>query len=335
MKPIRVLIRLLLVTMSLQLVLPARTQESAGIADDQIIRINVELVQVDVQVQQKKTGRPVGSLKKEDFELLEDGVPQRIAGLSQDQIPISVVLLFDLSDSVRPVLKPLAAGALAALEHLKTEDEVAVMVYTGSASLLDNFSTNRQQTVAAIERASTMTDNMKGNQPSYFNEAVFQASAKLAQVSDPNRRKSIIWLTDNVPNVPSGAVHTEQDAFHEVFHTGTVVSALLERSAFSDVALVAYTKNPLFASSRKHDPPGSVYQFAEGTGGEVMKSNKEEVSTKLAQLIDQIRTRYTLSYHPSVKQPKGKFCEIKVQVKAETQKSEGSLVVRAKKGYYR
>ncbi len=66
-----------------------------------------------------------------------------------------------------------------------------------------------------------------------------------------------------------------------------------------------------------------------------MKSSKDEVSTKLAQLIDEIRSRYTLGYYPSVKQPKGKFCEIKLQIRAETQKREGRLVVRTKQGYYR
>jgi hypothetical protein len=114
-----------------------------------------------------------------------------------------------------------------------------------------------------------------------------------------------------------------------------VISALLERSAFSDFAIVAFSKNPMFAPMRRHNPPGDVYKFAERTGGEVMKSSKDEVSVKLAQLIDEIRTRYTLGYYPSVNQPKGKFCEIKHQIRAETQKREGRMVVRTKKGYYR
>ena len=114
-----------------------------------------------------------------------------------------------------------------------------------------------------------------------------------------------------------------------------MISALLERSAFSDFAIVTFSKNPMFAVARKHHPPGDVYRYAEHTGGDVMKSSKDEVSTKLAQLIDQIRSRYTLGYYPSVKQPKGKFCEIKLQIKAEAQKREGRLLVRTKKGYYR
>ena len=138
-----------------------------------------------------------------------------------------------------------------------------------------------------------------------------------------------------MPNIPSDREHSEKNAFREAFETGTVISALLERSAMSDFFIATFSKNPVFAPFRMHNPPGDVYKYAERTGGEVMKSSKEEVSTKLAQLIDEIRTRYTLGYYPSVKQPKGKFCQLKIQIRAETQKREGRLLVRTKQGYYR
>ena len=90
----------------------AQEQKATPVTDDPVFFVNVQLVQVDVQVFAKKTGRSVGSLSKEDFELYEDGARQQVTEISRDQLPLSVVLLFDLTDSVRPVLKPLAAGAL-------------------------------------------------------------------------------------------------------------------------------------------------------------------------------------------------------------------------------
>jgi len=295
------------------------------------IRVNVDLVQVDVQVLQKKTHRAVGSLSKEDLQLYEDGVRQTIAQFSQNQLPLSVVLLFDLTFSVQPVLKPLASGALETLNHLKPEDEVAVMVYAASSQFLQDFTTDRQPIVEAIQKAS----EMESSEAAYFNEAVFQASAELGKAKNPKSRRSIIWLTDNVPNIPSSKQHSEQEAFREAFETGAVISTLLERSAISDFFIATFSKNPLFEPFRMHNPPGNVYKYAEFTGGEVMTSSKEDVSAKLAQLIDEIRSRYTLGYYPSVRQPKGKFCEIKVQVRSEARKREGPLVVRTKKGYYR
>jgi VWFA-related protein len=297
-----------------------------------VIRVTVDLVVVDAQVVHKKTGRPIGALKREDFEVLEDGVRQEIVSFSQDRLPLSIVFLFDLTESVRPVLKPLASGALAALQHLKPEDETAVMVYAASAKLLQDFTTDRALTVAAIEKAS----EMDSNEEAYFNEGVFQAAMQAAKAKNPGSRRVIVWLTDNVPNVPSKPnLHTEIDALHELLESGTVVSSLLERSAMSNTFMVLYTKNPVFATVRKHHPPGDVYKYAEQTGGQVMKSSKEEVAAKLADLIDQIRTRYSLGYRSSVDQPPGKFCEIKLNVSSDVVKREGQVVVKAKRGYYR
>src|SRR5947199_9739765 len=88
--------------------LPAFSQTESSIPPDQVFRVRVDLVVVDAQVLNKKTGRPVGALRREDFELFENGVRQQITSFSQDELPLSLVFLFDLTDSVRPVLQPLA-----------------------------------------------------------------------------------------------------------------------------------------------------------------------------------------------------------------------------------
>ncbi|MGB8129805.1 MAG: hypothetical protein WCG81_08430, partial [Candidatus Angelobacter sp.] len=121
-----------------------------------VYRVNVRVVQVDAQVLSKKTHHAARELKKEDFEVYEDNVRQQVSSFSQDTLPLSVVLLFDLTDSVRPVLKSLAEGALEALHHLKAEDEVTVMVYAASAQVLQGATTDRALAVAAIEKASRM-----------------------------------------------------------------------------------------------------------------------------------------------------------------------------------
>src|SRR5215510_3456539 len=114
--------------------------------------VNVEVV--DAQVIHKKTGQPVTSLKREDFQVYEDKVLQQITSFSQDELPMSIVLLFDLTDSVRPVLKPLAAGAMEALEHLRPQDEVSVMVYAASVQVLQQATTDRALAAAAVAKAS-------------------------------------------------------------------------------------------------------------------------------------------------------------------------------------
>lgn len=309
-----------------------------------LLKVKTELTLVDVQVLQEKTGNPVGSLRPDDFEVYEDGVQQRVSFLTRDELPLSVVFLFDLTDSVRPVLEPLSDGALDALAHLKPEDEVAVMVYSASAKLLQGFTQDRTLAAHAIERAS----HMRSNEAAFFNEGVFQAAHEERDSTEAHSRRIIIWLTDNVPNIPDemtrrrygksiaeNDLHTEQDAMKELLETGTTVCTLLERSAMSDESEILYNDDPLFAFFRKLNPPGDVHKYADDTGGIVIETGRKKVSAKLAQMIEEIRARYTLGYAPSTHQADGKFCRVEVSVTPESAKSEGKLVVRAMHGYYR
>src|SRR5215813_8579749 len=220
---------------------------------DQVFKVNVNLVVVDAQVLTKKTHQPVPALQPDDFLLFENGVKQQIASLSQDKLPLSVVFLFDLTDSVRPVLESLSHGALEALQHLKPEDEAAVMVYAASAQLLQDFTTDRQLTVKAIRKAA----RMESREAAFFNEGIFQAAAAAGKATSQSRRV-IIWLTDNVPNIPSEDVrnqygrsiqaanlHTESDALTKLFKTGTVVFTLLQRSEVSEMEFMRNFHEPL------------------------------------------------------------------------------------------
>jgi len=62
-------------------------------------------VLLDVQVLHARTRSPVASLQAKDPCVFEEGVRQEILHFSRGEVPLSVVLLFDLTDGVRSVLK--------------------------------------------------------------------------------------------------------------------------------------------------------------------------------------------------------------------------------------
>ena len=317
-------------------------QEQIPQSQPSVYRVDVRVVQVDAQVLSKKTRHAARELKRDDFEIYEDNVRQQVSSFSQDTLPLSVVLLFDLTDSVRPVLKSLADGALVALQHLKPEDEVSVMVYAASAQVLQEATTDRALAVAAIEKAS----RMESDQAAFFNEGIFQAAEQLTKGKNPSSRRVIIWLTDDVPNVPSereippwyrksismDKLHSQQDALKHVLQTSTVVCSLVkksEQSAEGESRLMAHP------AERMLHPPGEVYKYAAATGGQVIEFKQKELQQKLAMMIDDLRMRYSLGYHPSVQKPKGKYCAIKVRLAPEAKKAVGNVVVEARQGYYR
>ena len=158
-----------------------------------------------------------------------------------------------------------------------------------------------------------------------------------------------MWFTDNVPNVPSDEVkeregkslsgkqlHTEKQALEQLFRTGTVVCTLLKRSLMSDEE-DAHIRSEEGADriDRMMHPPGDVYKYANATGGLVVESDEKKLPAKLAELIDDLRLRYTLGYSPSVAKPEGSFCSIKVELAPAIKKLQKELMIKAKQGYYR
>lgn len=308
-------------------------------------RVTTRVAVVDAQVVDKKTHRPVKNLTQNDFEVYEDGIQQKLTSVSQDQMPLSVVLLFDLTDSVRPVLRSLAEDALGALQHLKPQDEVSVMAYAASAQVLQDFTTDRDLAVRAIKEASKTASD----EAAFFNEGIYQAATQLAKSRIPGSRRVIIWFTDDIPNIPSEEIragygrslgkaplHTAQDSMRELLRTGTAVFTLLQRSRISDEQF-SYNLSKGFETqvSRMQHPPGDVYEYALATGGEVVEVAGKKTADRLAEMIDSIRLRYTLAYHPSTQKPSGHFCAIRVKLTPDARKVNGAVVIETKRGYYR
>ena len=323
-------------------------QGLAGIEDSTLdqeggtYRVDVRLVQVDAQVINKKTHQVAGSLRQDDLQVYEDGVQQQISAFSQDELPLSVVLLVDLTDTARPVLQALTQGAQQALQHLKPQDEVAVLVYSATAYLLQGYTTDRSLAAAAIDKAA----HLGSPEAAFFNEAVFKAATYLSVAKNPDSRRVILWFTDNIPTTPSPEVkaragrslsgkelHTEKQALEQLFRTGTVVCALLKKSVLSDMHEMRYRAE--MSADRRLYPPGNVREYAQATGGLVVESSDKTAPAKLAELIDDLRLRYTLGYRPSVAKPQGTFCTIKVELAPEVKKLQKDLVVNARQGYYR
>lgn len=308
------------------------------------IRVSSQFVMLDALIENKQNGNFSGNLQLSDFRLSEDGVPQKITYFSQDRLPLSVVFLFDLTETVRSALKPLAEGANEILGHLKPEDEVAVMVFSSHTELLQKFTTDRALASDAIAKASTM----ESKDGTFIHESMFEAVSQATQATVPDSRRVMIWLTDGTANfensmtmktIGKGAparLHTREEATAALLHSGVVVSALIDRTAATDITLVAMNANPL--AMMFGGRTGDIRKYADLTGGPVLDTSKKEIADRLAQLVDQIRLRYTIGYKPSAAKPEGTFCKLQLQLTPEALKAHPDLrklKVRTRDGYFR
>jgi len=205
------------VILSLLILTGSPSQAAQEREADQSVKLGVELVVMDVQVLKKQTARAVGDLKKEDFVVYEDGVKQAVTHFSQDRLPLSVVLLLDVSRSVRPFTRQIREGALQALQRLKPEDEVALAAFAASTRVVQSFTKDRQLITGRIEDFYETAGVGRGT---FLPEGVYQAAVHLKRASSPGSRRVIIAITDNISTQHRFMAHSGGEAVRELYETG-------------------------------------------------------------------------------------------------------------------
>src|SRR5271155_2232523 len=154
-----------------------------------IIRVGVNLVLVDATVK-TKSGQIMDDLKKENFEVREDGVVQKLDVFSRDELPLNVALTLDLSDSIGPFLGPLRDAANTALSALKPEDEVALFTFSTAAELRVPFTNDKSKIAEQI-------NGFHVGGATNINDGIFVA-AKYLLNTPPKGRRVIILISDDV-----------------------------------------------------------------------------------------------------------------------------------------
>ncbi len=134
---------------------PKAPQKNAGtsaeeVDEDDVVRIETQLVSVPAIVTDR-TGRPLTGLKASDFQVFEDGRPQKIANFSTTEAPFEVALLLDTSGSTREDVGLIRRAALAFVEALRPGDRVAILAF--------NTRQDGNDALAVAELKSPLTDD--------------------------------------------------------------------------------------------------------------------------------------------------------------------------------
>ncbi|HSE34345.1 MAG TPA: VWA domain-containing protein [Pyrinomonadaceae bacterium] len=284
--------------------------------NDDVVRIDTNLVVLDALVIDKKTGHPVRDLKTTDFELFVDDVKQQITYFSEDQLPLSVVLLLDVSGSVVPFIEEIGRNARAALEKLKPQDEVAVMAFAIESTLVQDFTKDRQLVSDKIVEASRVDTIGRGT---FFNDALRSAVSVMEKASNPVSRRVILVVSDNIASERGSNKHLVVD----LLESGIVVYGLVVRGGIGK-----------FINMMTVGAMHGLDDYTEATGGELIGAKKKEVDDRLAELINHLRARYSMGFKPPETTLDGKLHRIKLKMSPSTLTRNGKLTVRTRNGYY-
>ena len=305
---------------------PSRAEANVKVAE--VIKTDVDLITIDALVLQKNTSRVVGNLKQEDFLVSEDGSKQTITHFSQDNLPLSVLLLIDRGGCLDPFGQEVRRAAKDALSRLKPTDEVAVMTYHDTAELQQGFTSDRR----LLERAIDYVPPHDERANHCLNIAFDEAANYMMKAGNPSGRRVIIAITGVTRNwnCRSGPSHTA--ATHSVFESGSVVSGIIPKTP-GQVA-----ENGVMRWATRFGRMGGVHyldiqKLADETGGEVLRDKPEELDQTFNTMIAHLRTRYSFSFVSTNKKRDGTVRKLKIDLANGVEKSQGKLVVKARKSY--
>ena len=280
-------------------------------------RTGVSLVHVDAEVTDE-TG-PLSGFHKEDFLITDNRVPQHILYFSQDVEPLDLILLFDISGSMRPKIEKVASSSRKALAELRVGDRVAVMTFHGSSTLVAPFTDD----LSAVAR--TINNDVVGGRfggGTRLLAGVDDAADYFLREPRTERRRAVLILTDNYGQRSRRA----STVVHHLWEADALLSGLIIRSPGETAVRTAMlVSSPLTILIQE-----GMAGVAEKTGGDTIKA--DDPGDALRDTMRRIRLRYSLYYAMPPGNP-GEQRQVKVDLSPEALSRYPTGRVRARKGY--
>jgi VWFA-related protein len=283
------------------------------------IKTEVTLVNLFATVRDKNK-RIVTDLKKEDFQISEEGQPQQVAFFSHEvTMPITLGLLLDTSGSEQNMLGAIqGAGSRFLRRVLRKGDEAMIISFDTDVDLLSDFTDDKSILDHAINKAriNTPGGGYIGGNPgpvgsgnitgTALYDAIYLACGE--KLNGEAGRKAIVIVTDAQDE---GSKVRLEEAIEAAQRTDTVIHVLL-------------VADPRFGGNG-----GVARKLADDTGGRVIYvSSEKKLEEAFDQISEELRSQYTLGYYPINTTKDGRFRKVKVDV------ANHDLKVLTRKGYY-
>jgi VWFA-related protein len=285
--------------------------QAPAASDATPIRVDVDVVNVLCTVTDKR-GALITNLRKEDFEIRENGRKQEIRYFARDtDLPLTVAMLMDVSGSVRQAIEAEREAAGRFFDAvIRPTDHALLLGFSSTLVLWQDFTPSTEKLRGALAQLHAIPfrglPRDGGPQPgTLLYDAVYQtAMGKLKGVPG---RKMMLIVSDGLDN--GSRMHMDE-ALEAVQETNTIVYAICYDQKFFGCeylrALAEPTGGRMFDAAKKRTSLGEIYQTIE----------------------DELRSQYAIGYVPSDQERDGKFRKLAVKVDSP------GLRVSARRGYY-
>jgi len=286
---------------------------------DQTFRAGVDGVPVDVLV--TRGGRPVAGLSAADFELRDNGVVQDIAAARMDEVPLTLMLVLDVSESVAgEPLTQLRTAIGAAADALSKNDRLALLTFSHQITLTAGATRDFQEIRSAAMQVQALgaTSLYDATLTGLLMRHRIEGRVVMLVFSDGADTTS--WID------PRSSLSAAQRSDVTVY--GVSLRRQLERRDAQAVRLTGLEQNWF-----QRDPTSYGRQYlpllAADTGGVMLMAERvEELRETFARVVADFKSRYTLLYTPRGVAPGGWHA---IDVRLKRQSGE----ITARRGYLR
>ncbi|HEX8070947.1 MAG TPA: VWA domain-containing protein [Pyrinomonadaceae bacterium] len=285
----------------LALLAPARCARVRAAQDDEVVRVNSELVVLNVTATDKR-GAYVHGLKQADFKIFEDGREQTITGFSEEPTPFAAALLLDISGSMEGRVTLARSAAIRFLDGLRPDDSVAVYSFHTEVKQVQDYGYTRD--------LDPLVFGLDARGMTVLNDAVVRAARDLG--ARPEKRRAIVVLSDGADTRSSASGDKALDAALAANATIYTVD-LSDRNAVSAGTLTG---------------AGALKQFASRSGGRYLATpGGQELREAFAAVVEELSNQYTITYRPTNRVRDGRYRTIEVKL------ARPDTVARTRRGY--
>jgi VWFA-related protein len=303
---------------------PPVTPKKVEDMPDYSLKVNVPLVNVDVLVT-TKDGQFIPGLKKDNFRVMEDGVPQQVSHFAVSQAPITAVLLVEFASTNYVFMIQALQASYAFANTLKKDDWVAVAYYDMQPHILVDFTQDKKAVYGALNQL-----RIPGFAETNLFDALYDTLDRLDRVEG---KKYVILVTTGVDTFSK---LTLDKIMKKIKDTKDVtifpISVGFIVREYCEVHPCGYTHGMGIPVGRMDYLQGDneMRTFAAMTGGRAYFPRFEgELPELFGDISNDIRNQYTISYAPTNNKLDGTYRKLKVQVVAP---DGGPLKVKDQKG---
>lgn len=302
---------------------PAPATDEQEISEGDIIRVDSQLVTLNMSVIDRNTNRGLVGLAKSDFRLFENGAEQQILQFESSAAPFDLLLLIDLSGSTRDVVSLIRAAALRFVDAARPYDRIGVVAFAGRPRVVSPLTLDRsllRQRISAMETIRTGDTKLYDATDSTLNQVLEDAKSR--------RRTAIIVMSDGLDGSIDGVQGDGsrlgyKDLLGRVQEFDGVLYALWLNTEYE--ALSPLDTQPE-AFDAGHDRMKEMADIGGGLFYEVERL--ADLAGAYERVVADLGTVYSLAYRPSDKTRDGKWRAIRVNI------DRPAAVARGKRGYY-